>query len=82
MSPSLFLFDLFRLNEWGTISGKTSDAAPSTKSQLNIALYCTAGKSATASNKRHSVLTYKGVVDPAVQTVAQNIDGNQSNLKL
>lgn len=65
--------ELETLRRWSNVSKQP---------QLSIALYCSAGESATASNRWRSVLTYKGVVGPAVQGIAQNIDGNQSNLKL
>lgn len=80
---------LFPLDDVCTVSkfrnhqvDKAGGGAPSKEPQLSTALYRSAGESATVSNKWRSALTYKGVVGHAVQTIAQNIDGNQSNLKL
>lgn len=68
------------MNEELEILRRVSDV--SKQPQLSSALYCSAGESATVSNRWRSVLTYKGVGGPAVQRIAENIDGNQSNLKL
>lgn len=54
-----------------------------TESQRSSALYCCAGESDVISNRwRKSGLTHNCVVDSSIQRIAQNINGNQSNLKL
>lgn len=54
-----------------------------TEPQGSSALYCCAGESDVISIRwRKSRLTHNCVVGSSIQRIAQDIDGNQSNLKL